>query len=231
MKPSLRRVWHWARWPLGVLSVAYVVLVLYRAWAIGEEEKTQQAVARIHAQKITLADVMGENLPPLPNPQENDATVEGVDANNNGIRDDVELAIFEKYPDSPRVRAGQLQYALALQMELTQVFNSETLVATVQEENRSFFCISDGVPSHLPTFDDLEKFSNWLNIKENKERFNSENKRISSVVNGYIEEVKELSINTEERKKRYEEVYAYMTSYGEIGEKPHCDVEPVLLEK
>lgn len=112
MKPSLRRVWQWVRWPLFILGAAYVAVVLYRVWAIGEEEKTQQAVAYIRAQKITLADVLGNNLPPPPNKQENDATMEGVDANNNGVRDDVELAIFEKYPDSPRVRAAQFHSSM-----------------------------------------------------------------------------------------------------------------------
>ena len=149
MKPSLRRVWQWVRWPLFILGGAYVAVVLYRVWAIGEEEKTQQAVERIHAQKITLADVTGDNLPPPPNKQENDATVEGVDVNNNGVRDDVELAIFEKYPDSPRVRAAQLQYAMALQMELTEVFNSETWKAAVWQEARGYFCLDSVLEEDL----------------------------------------------------------------------------------
>ena len=79
----------------------------------------------------------GEHLPPPPDPAQVDATIEGVDANGNGIRDDVELAIFKKYPNSARIRAAELQYAMALQMYLSKVFNSETLVAVIQGEDRA----------------------------------------------------------------------------------------------
>ncbi|MDO8429784.1 MAG: hypothetical protein Q7S73_00245 [bacterium] len=108
-----------------------------------ERQKTEEVVKKIQAQKITLADVMGENLPPKPDPALKDATIEGIDANNNGIRDDVELAIFKLHPDSARIRAAELQYAMALQNELANVFNSETLVATIQEEGRGNICILD----------------------------------------------------------------------------------------
>jgi hypothetical protein len=41
--------------------------------------------------------VNGHVLPPEPDPVENDATLGGVDSNNNGVRDDVERKIYEKY--------------------------------------------------------------------------------------------------------------------------------------
>jgi hypothetical protein len=69
--------------------------------------------------------------------------VEGIDANQNGIRDDVEIAIFEKYPNDAKIRAAELQYAMALQMELTQVFNEETWMASTQQVGRGFGCIYD----------------------------------------------------------------------------------------
>ena len=81
----------------------------------------------------------GEHLPPPPDPAQVDATIEGVDANANGIRDDVELAIFERYPDSLKIRAAELQYAMALQMYLTEVFNSETLVAVILKDEHGDF--------------------------------------------------------------------------------------------
>ncbi len=58
----------------------------------------------------------GKHLPLTPNKEENDATVAGIDNNGNGIRDDVELAIFAKYPNSAKIRAAELQYAMALQL-------------------------------------------------------------------------------------------------------------------
>src|SRR3989344_8605528 len=106
------------KWTGLVILAVYVALVIYRGFVLWAEEKTNEQVAKIHATKLMLADVLGDNLPPAPeNP---DATVEGVDQNKNGIRDDVELAIFAEYPNSARTRTVLLQYALALQMEVTQ---------------------------------------------------------------------------------------------------------------
>lgn len=203
MKSRLRALWWWVRWPLALLSLAYVGLVLYRVWAIGEEEKTQQAVVRIHAQKITLADVMGDNLPPMPNKQENDATIEGVDVNNNGIRDDVELAIFEKYPNSARIRAAQLQYALTEQMFLTRVFNTETWKAVAEEDSRASFCVSLIHPRA-----DLKEFS--------------------KVIDQRIQEVEGLVFNTESRRQKKEKVFDFITSYGLVNTSA-CDVALDML--
>jgi len=128
---------------LGVIVILYLGLVIYRIPAVAEKKRTEAAVARIHAQKLTLDTVMGKNLPPSPDQVRNDSTIEGIDANANGIRDDVELAIFKKYPNSPKQRAPELQYAMALQREFTEVFNSETLVAVMQEQGRGYLCISE----------------------------------------------------------------------------------------
>jgi len=141
LRPIYRRWWFWV---LATPLILFIALVIYRIPAVAEKERTEQVVAQIHAQKLTIEDVNGEHLPPPPDPAQVDATVEGIDANGNGIRDDVELAIFKKYPDSARIRAAELQYAMELQKELSSVFNSETLVATIQQEGRGFGCIFDG---------------------------------------------------------------------------------------
>jgi len=36
-------------------------------------------------------------LPPEPNPKENESTLEGIDSNYNGVRDDVEIKIYKNY--------------------------------------------------------------------------------------------------------------------------------------
>ena len=107
-----------------VVVVLFIGLVIYRIPAVQEQQKTQETVEFIRSQKITREDVMGERLPPVPDPMLADATIEGVDANTNGIRDDVELAIFERYPNDVRIRSAMLQYAKALQLYFTMVFNS-----------------------------------------------------------------------------------------------------------
>ncbi len=44
-------------------------------------------------------EVNGHRLPPEPDPKINNATLLGVDMNHNGVRDDVERWIYEKYKD------------------------------------------------------------------------------------------------------------------------------------
>ncbi|OGC87685.1 hypothetical protein A2949_02180 [Candidatus Adlerbacteria bacterium RIFCSPLOWO2_01_FULL_54_21b] len=168
-----------------VLGFLYAVLVGFRTFMLFDEEKTAEAVAAIHAQRITLADVEGANLPPVPDESENNATVAGVDTNNNGVRDDVELAIFKKYPNSAKIRAAELQYAMALQLMLTSVYNTETWIAAAVETSRGAACIGETV-------------------------FNKD----LSVYRGRIEEVEEMVTNTSERQHAEDRAYNFTTSYG-----------------
>jgi len=135
------RAWRWARWPLLVVILGYVALATWGVFLRFDMDKTDAAVAQIHAQKITLADVMGDTLIKIPDQAENDATVAGLDTNNNGIRDDVEIAIFKKYPNSAKIRAAELQYAMAEQMYLTRVFNTGTWKAVAEEVSRAHLCV------------------------------------------------------------------------------------------
>jgi hypothetical protein len=136
------RIWRWAKWPLAVVVVLYAADVIWATSVRLNGNKTDAAVAAIHAQKITLADVTGENLPLPPDQVESDATVEGIDANQNGVRDDVEWAIFKAYPHDPKIRAAELQYAMTEQMFLTKVFNTETWKAVAEEDERAFGCLA-----------------------------------------------------------------------------------------
>ena len=138
---------------LVVIFIIYVALVIYRAFHFWNLEKTNKQVEKIHSTKLTLDDVFGRNLPPDPG-AEADKTVAGIDANTNGIRDDVELAIFKEYPDSAKTRAVLLQYALALQMEVTQpMVNTETVTEVVREQSRAYLCVGKILPRN-----DMEKY-------------------------------------------------------------------------
>ena len=44
-------------------------------------------------------EVNGHRLPPEPDPKVNNATLLGIDVNDNGVRDDVERWIYETYKD------------------------------------------------------------------------------------------------------------------------------------
>ncbi|MDO8517773.1 MAG: hypothetical protein Q7S26_00570 [bacterium] len=203
VKNFLHKAWHYVRWPLGVVVVLYVGLVVYRVPAMFEKDKTASSVAKIHAQKITLADVLGTALPPIPNAQENNATVAGIDKNNNGIRDDVELAIFNLYPNSARIRAAELQYAMTLQLMITDVFNTETWIAAAKETSRGYACISQSYPRN-----DLKTY---IQITDTRTK-----------------EVETLVYNTQQRKAAQAQVDTFTTSYS-LPNTDLCNIDSSTL--
>jgi hypothetical protein len=146
-----------------VVAVGFLVLVVWRGFYLAQADKTAAVVAKIHATKLTLDDVNGKNLPPDPG-AEADKTVQGIDANSNGIRDDVELAIFKSYPDSAKTRAVLLQYALMLQLQMTlPIVNKETVTATVEDnETRALNCIWS-----ISSRSNLSKFTKETEENEN----------------------------------------------------------------
>lgn len=161
----LWRTWRIVRWPLGVLAVAIVVFVGWRVVVLNNKEATAADVARIHADRLEWSDINGD-LPAMPDEAANNATLAGVDANQNGIRDDVEVAIYTKYKATPKVAIAMLQYAKALQKEFTSVYNSETLVAVIQEQSRGSICVSED-----NLIEDVQKFT--FN-NETREKFSEE---------------------------------------------------------
>jgi hypothetical protein len=195
----LNKIWLWIRWPIAVLVVFYIVVVIYRIPAVGERQRTDEAVAKIQAQKITFSDVMGDVLPPTPNQQENDATVAGIDKNNNGIRDDVELAIFKLHPTSAKIRAAELQYAMDQQIMMTDVFNSQTWIAAAQQNSRGYQCVGNtlsrqDLQKHLENTDTLTK------------------------------EIKDAVLNTSARQTAWHNAYNFTTTYGDLT-VAECDID------
>lgn len=211
------------KWGFLTVLIAYAALVVVRVFQLKAEDETQKKVAEIRAAKLELKDVTGEDLPPRPDPASADMTIEGIDANRNDIRDDVELAIFERYPGNPRLRAAMLQYAMALQMELTKVTDSETWRAAAQQRGRGYGCIFENIPSEVPTFDDLSSLSEWLKTEENQILFDEEHKRTSVIIEAYTKEIEQLALDTNLRKTKYEESNRYTRSFSSlVGED--CDI-------
>lgn len=195
-----KKILKWAG--VGLVSI-FIIAVIVRIPHVIEVEKTKELVAKIHATKLTLKDVMGNNLPPDPG-AEADKTIEGIDANKNGIRDDVELAIFKEYPDSAKTRAVLLQYALALQMEVVQpIVNKETVTEVVREQSRAHYCVGE-----IYSRDDIEKF---IEISKKLHRFVETKQR-----------------NTLERKKIREDFVENVGSYSE-SENAVCDIDLLAL--
>ncbi|HLD70781.1 MAG TPA: hypothetical protein VI937_02775 [Negativicutes bacterium] len=157
------------------VAVATVILgAAGVAWSNYEGMRTKRAIERINSIKITMDDVMGHNLPPKPDQVESDRTIAGIDANGNFIRDDVELAIFEQYPDSAKTRAAMLQYAQAMQLELTQVFNSDVYIATIVKETNGSLCIVKTTNS-VRIGDELEKLIINTDLRLQKRDQNAKN--------------------------------------------------------
>ena len=187
------------KWGGFAVLASFVLLVIVRMFVLDAQEKTAEQVAKIHATKLTLDDVMGENLPPDPG-AEADKTVQGIDANENGIRDDVELAIFKEYPNSAKTRAVLLQYALAFQMEVIQpMINGGTVGAIANEQDRAFFC-----SSKLVNEDGGED-------------------AVIIAIEKYGQFVIDLQFNTDKRKKAHKDFYSHLES-GSTGESS-CDIE------
>ncbi len=203
---SARKIFKIIKWAFLVLAGLYILLVIGRLVYRHNEMKTAEQMDKIHNIKLTLADVMGENLPPNPG-TEADKTVAGIDANQNGIRDDVELAIFKEYPNSTKTRAVLLQYALALQMEVTQpMVNTKIADKIIGEESRADACIADIlVPRKTPESDrddsQMEKINLYLNFIENKQ------------------------INTINRKKSRDEFYKNLGNFANSDKQNNCDMD------
>ncbi len=141
------KLWKIFKWAIFVLVGLFILLIIVRIPHYFKVQKTNDQIVKIHNTKLTMDDVEGKNLPPDPG-SEADKTVQGIDANNNGIRDDVELAIFKEYPKSAKTRAVLLQYALSLQMETIQPFLDENIATeVVREQSKGFQCVGDSVPN------------------------------------------------------------------------------------
>jgi len=206
------KIWRKIKKPLMWLIGIYIILLLIRLPSFLEEQKTAKTVEFIESKVITMADVTGENLPISPNPREVNVTIEGVDANGNWIRDDVELEIFKRYPDDAVIRSAMLQYAMGLQLYLTQVFNSETWIAAVEQEARGGSCVFQTAPDVSPENTDEEV---RVAFKIGRDR---------------TEEVENLVLNTENRKNKESEIdRKYTTSFG-IDNVEVCDISLSLLK-
>ncbi len=198
------------KWTVIILVGLFVVAEIIRWPFRVREERTAEQVAKIHATKLQLSDVMGDNLPPDPGEQADD-TIEGIDANQNGIRDDVELAIFKEYPNSAKTRAPLLQYALALQMEFVQpIINKETVTEVATEQSRADSCLADQLvprksPESYRTEEQMEKIAILVSYVEDKQ------------------------FNTKERENAHHDFYqGNLGSYGESTNEA-CDIDSSQL--
>src|SRR3989344_4712163 len=161
-----------------VIFALFIILAITRIPHFIDKQKTEEQVAKIHATKLTLDDVMGKNLPPD--------------------------------PGAAKTRAVLLQYALVLQMEVTQPFKNTTNVTeVVREEDRADSCVADTlVPRESPeswrTPADIEKIDRFISFIESRQR------------------------NTPERKKARKDFVEKLGSFSPLDEEI-CDISFSML--
>jgi len=190
-------------WVFFVLLALYIILVIFRVFHFIDVDKTNAQVEKIHMTKLNMDDALGKNLPPDPGVLA-DKTVQGIDANKNGIRDDVELAVFKEYPNSAKTRAVLLQYALALQMETIQPFvNTAIATEVIREQSRGFQCVGNIIPDR-------------------------ETQKAYDELNYLIKLVKDKQFNTKERQDARNLFLEKVRSYSDLEKS--CDIDYSKLE-
>lgn len=194
------RIFKWAF--LGLVGL-FIILIIIRFFNYFEVEKVNNQILKIHSTKISMSDVIGDNLPIEPGIMA-DNTIVGIDSNKNGIRDDVEIAIFKEYPDSAKTRAVLLQYALDLQMIVNQPFLDTTIATEVaREQSRGFMCVGKVL------------------IRDDNNQ---------DIMNRYFEDsdklhlfVENLQLNTIDRIKNDKDFYKKVRSYSDLEDS--CDID------
>lgn len=171
---------------------------------------------RIRGTRLSENDVQGTYLPPLPNQTENDATVLGVDVNDNSIRDDVEVKIFAMYPgdDKKRERVAALQYAQAEQLLFRWVIGKESMEAYLEKDSKAFMCISD---LNRPAI-------GLADMGLTDEEINELSRQYSRQRDMFEEPFSNMIQNTSSRKNAYKDLFRkHMTGYS-LPSGEQCDI-------
>jgi len=154
------------KWVVFIVVGSFLLLIIVRFFHYHKIQKINDQVFKIQSTKLSENDISSDNLPPDPGVLA-DKSIKGIDKNNNGIRDDVEIAIFKKYPNSAKTRAVLLQYALVLQSEITSSgSNKEVLASIAERESQSYDCIGDIVPISKNDLDQIEVYRNFVETKQ-----------------------------------------------------------------
>jgi len=119
-------------------------------------------------------DPPGNGLPPDPG-EAGMATLEGIDSDQDGIRDDIQRYIALTYPDSQKTQAALRQAATALQIIILESPNEESALRNTELEARASECLWYIRPDKGYKIDDLlmAEFLNTLPRSRAYLEFNS----------------------------------------------------------
>ena len=79
---------------------------------------------------------------PMPDPKLNDKTVAGIDSDGDGIRDDIQRWINEKYADKPRTKMAIKQLAMSKQLDLISVSDKAQSIIAGRKMLDDLDCLS-----------------------------------------------------------------------------------------
>jgi len=103
---------------------------------------------------------------PMPDPKINNATISGIDSDDDGIRDDVQRWINEEFNSNPKLKAAMRQVAMARQLDLLSINEKEKSILTGKKFLDSRTCLKFiiGINERMKLSRDLE--SKILNTKD-----------------------------------------------------------------
>ena len=87
----------WVVTPSDAVKMTNTILITLQDKAVTVKAKLNTVTSEAVSLNITWT-VNGHVLPPEPDPMLNDATLLGVDSNNDGVRDDIERKVYATYP-------------------------------------------------------------------------------------------------------------------------------------
>jgi len=148
---------------LGPADFNQNVDVLERAIAPLETGNSLKVTLRSNPGSFLVVQVLGSptfNLPPDPGAA-GDATLEGVDVNDNGIRDDIERWIYMTYPNSEKLRMALIQEYYSLQNMIIHGYqrNRDAVYDDMTALQRSIECL------YYTHIDRPDKISNELKAR------------------------------------------------------------------
>ncbi|GJL77030.1 MAG: hypothetical protein NPINA01_00190 [Nitrospinaceae bacterium] len=105
------------------------------------ENITQASADLLTAEARNLILIMENNMGLPPDPGEaGKATLEGIDSDNDGVRDDLQRYIALTYTDSAKVRALLNQHVKILQQSLIDADDKNLSIQHSLEKNRAYKC-------------------------------------------------------------------------------------------
>ena len=79
--------------------------------------------------------INGYTLPPEPDPDQNNATLLGIDSNDNGIRDDVERYVIKRYAQDPKYPKTKTAIALQYAWSSQKILGDPTIDSSEYEDD------------------------------------------------------------------------------------------------